>query len=518
MTEFTLADINLGDVDAKNEILKEARREKSTFFDSYTVPENIRISEIEEGTKYFIQGLKGTGKTALLRYFNELMLRKDNISKIVLFKSDVTEDDRQTLSSSSGYEIVSTGHEVLFHQDFKEAWKWYIFQTLGRSLKNEKKDCEYIDKFLKIVGANEKVFLSSFASLFSSLSAGKLNLSGDALGVAIECGISFEKNKGEDVGRLSDVNRVCIDLLKQIKLDRFAYILFDELELYHEKDEQFDRDRRIIRDLISSIATINSEMATSTQKIVIVAALRSEVIHSVMELGHEINRDIDDFGIRLQWFEGKEGPNHPLLRLIYRKMSLSTNTSEDQIASKFLPENIGMLSFHKYILRTSYYRPRDIVRLLNVARDHNPNSATFTQAHFDRTSNEYSKQTWIEITEELLASYSSNDVQAIEKLFLGSSTMFFKADLQSRIDTRHKYDKSVQSLFNRRTLERVLADLYRIGAIGNNFVSMTKDGGKVGRHRWVFRGSANMNDMERMMVHQSLWKHLSLIKGGNRQF
>src|SRR5690606_30104733 len=63
-----LKDIFVGKTDAKNEFIENSTSEISKFIDSYLIPENITIEDFEKGSKYYITGLKGTGKTALLRY------------------------------------------------------------------------------------------------------------------------------------------------------------------------------------------------------------------------------------------------------------------------------------------------------------------------------------------------------------------------------------------------------------------------------------------------------------------
>lgn len=60
--QLTLKSNNFGDVDAKNEILKNSRTGDRTFSDSYSIPERIDIEKYLNGERYFILGLKGTGR------------------------------------------------------------------------------------------------------------------------------------------------------------------------------------------------------------------------------------------------------------------------------------------------------------------------------------------------------------------------------------------------------------------------------------------------------------------------
>lgn len=508
-----LKDINFGDVDAKNEILKQMRFDEGLFFESYSIPRHVDVMDFFRGSKYFIFGLKGTGKTALLRYLHDRAQKNSWPSEIVLFKSHISEEDRQNLSRGAGYQIIASESQSLFVQDFKEAWKWLIYQRVAMLLKNAENDSKAAKDLYTITGVNKGTVFSSIASLFSSIKGGSVKLSGEAFGIGAEVGLDVQAEGSAAKASLADLNRTCSALLSQIEILQPVYIFFDELELFHETPDQFDRDRRIIRDLIYAISSINADSAENKRKIYLLSTLRSEVLHSVLELGHEIGRDIDDYGLKLDWSESKDAIDNPLMDMIRKKISVSAKIEESEVWGKVFPERINNQIFYKFILNSSYYRPRDIVRLLRVARDFRDSDETFTTEHFDRTSTEYSKQTWLEVTEELLAVYSTVDIGALQKLFLGFHTHFFKRDLENRIQSRHRDDKAVNDLIAKHDVGKILSDLYRIGVVGNDFLASNSKGGRRIRHRWIFRGNTTLNDSERMSFHKSLWKHLSLVGG-----
>lgn len=508
--------ISFGDVDAKNEILKQKRSGDRNFFNSYYLPVKVDLDEFLKGKKYFILGLKGTGKTALLRYLHDKVTADGGISDLLLFKSHVTEEDRQKLSAGAGFQIVSTGDVPTFIQDFKEPWKWFVYQKLAAKLKSAGVDSVSAQKLYKLTRVTENRITSTLGSLFSKISSGNLSFSGEALGVAIELGIDVDAKKDTSNVSISSINRACSSLLNQIEVETPVYLFFDELELFHQTPDQFDRDRRIIRDLISAISHINADSSEHGRQIFLISSLRTEVLHSVLELGHEIGRDVDDYGDKLDWSDAKDSPQHPLLQLIAKKIAVSSGVAESDVWDKFFPEKINNQEYYRFLLNSSYYRPRDIVRLLRVARDYDKDAAAFTTAHFDQTSTEYSKQTWLEITEELLASYSPEQITALQRLFLGFNTHFFKDDLADRVRLRHGSDREVQSLIEKKGLSQILSDLYRIGVLGNDFVVRDSRKATRRRYRWIFRGNTTLNDAERMAIHKSLWKHLTLIHGAKK--
>ena len=73
-----LNNIYVGDVDAKNELIEASNHEALKFLKSFTINDAISLREYMHGKMFFITGLKGTGKTALLRYLS-LMAKKETI-------------------------------------------------------------------------------------------------------------------------------------------------------------------------------------------------------------------------------------------------------------------------------------------------------------------------------------------------------------------------------------------------------------------------------------------------------
>ena len=91
-----LRDIYIGTTDAKNELLANSPDEVARFVRLYVTPPALSIDRFADRSKYFISGLKGTGKTALLRYVAiKLDESQGAASRFVLFKSEIDEDLRK---------------------------------------------------------------------------------------------------------------------------------------------------------------------------------------------------------------------------------------------------------------------------------------------------------------------------------------------------------------------------------------------------------------------------------------
>jgi predicted AAA+ superfamily ATPase len=65
-----LKDMYFGHINAKHEMLNNTVEERENFRKSFLVPNNVDFKKFQDGDRYFTYGLKGTGKTALLRYLS----------------------------------------------------------------------------------------------------------------------------------------------------------------------------------------------------------------------------------------------------------------------------------------------------------------------------------------------------------------------------------------------------------------------------------------------------------------
>ncbi len=107
-----------------------------TFINSFVVPDNINPYNYIEGTKYFIKGCKGTGKTALLRYISIIAEEKfDAKSYFVLFKSDFDQDERKKFSRASNANLVEK-NSFDSDIDFEIVWRWFLHRIIVENVNN----------------------------------------------------------------------------------------------------------------------------------------------------------------------------------------------------------------------------------------------------------------------------------------------------------------------------------------------------------------------------------------------
>ena len=195
--------------------------------------------------------------------------------------------------------------------------------------------------------------------------------------------------------------------------------------------------------------------------------------------------------------------------MIMQKLSASEEKfgidSSSDLWSKYFPEKINNISSKEYILRYTWNRPRDIIRLLNIAKENSKNATCFTQDMFDAAMRSYSQKSWEEITEELSLTYDSDDLKAIKKLLTNISVPFTFYDLLKRLDDLDKIYDYVNRFNERHKLINVLEQLFNSGVIGNSGQRM----------RFKFLKDDDLDPLGNMIIHTPLRNYFAVQSAKN---
>jgi hypothetical protein len=322
-------------------------------------------------------------------------------------------------------------------------------------------------------------------------------------------GLEFEwDSSGKAKINFHSLVRKADDLFSQLESDSDGLNLyFDELELNYNNSKQYQRDAKLIRDLVTTIEKINSIARKKSYNLCLYSAIRTEVQTSVNSLGKEINKILGDFGTEIIWNRpGVDISKQPLLNIITQRLKSSTQAepeklTDNQLWEKYLPKMIQNNTVSEYILHHSWYRPRDIVRLLKIAQDQYPDETSFKHYIFDSIRKKYSESCWVEITEELKSKYKSNELDGIKRILYGYKQYFSLYEIRDRIDQIKEFYASVNDLTQTYNAQAILSDLYRIGVIGNIKDKMI---------RFSFRGDDEILLDQQCFLHNALKAHLTV--------
>lgn len=509
-----LKDIYLGSIDAKNELLNNSPEERKQFVDAFVPPPNLVIEKYLSKALYYILGLKGTGKTALLRYVAIKLEEEDSVfSSFVLFKSEIDEDSRKSFSKASRASLTETNTDELDGDEYEAVWRWLVYRKLLvdidlNSLDVIQKTSAY-EKFRSIVKSSAaEDERGGIMKLIPNIRKGNIEISKDP-----KLALDFDWDQsGKAKINFNRLVKEADEAFKDLIPDGGRInIFFDELELNYFNAKQYNRDARLIRDLIVSVEKINALCKAQGINICLYCAIRSEVQNAVASLGKEINKPLTDFGSEIQWHRtDKEEKNQPLLYVIDRRLSQAMPEQEEggdsskvaTVWTHFFPKLIKNRTPQEYILHNSWYRPRDVVRLLKSAQDQYPDEGTFSYSVLNAVRKKYSSASWVEVTEELKANYKADEIEAIKRLLYGFKKIFSLSELKERIENISSLYVEIPKLLQNHKPEKILSDLYRAGVLGN----IASDG----KYRFSFRGDDEILLEHRCVVHTALHAHLSV--------
>lgn len=511
-----LKDIPLGSTDAKNEVLSNSPEELAQFMSAFVTPPALTIEKYISCRKYYVVGLKGTGKTALLRYISIKLEEDENsVSIFILFKSEIDEDLRKDFSRAARVQLVSENLDEFHGDDFETVWRWFIYRKIAEAVQKNLvqpfQNNGSLSSFLEIVSSEAltKPEREGLMRLVPNIRKGNIEISqSPKLGLELD----WDDN-GRAKVNFNDLVRRADQAFEALQpnLARLN-IFFDELELNYGSNKQYQRDSRLIRDLVVSIERINAKAKSKGFPICLYAAIRSEVLGAVDSLGKEINKPIADFGSTILWNRpGLDAAQQPILTIIEQRINnarhkagLSKLNSSD-LWKEYFPSEIDKKKAQVYILHNSWYRPRDVVRLLLSIQDQYPNETSFILQGIEAVRKTYSTASWVEVTEELKAKYKPNEIDGIKYIFYGFKQISSFPEITERVDRVAKDHIETKNLLERVSVKQILKDLFRVGVIGN--IDRRKE-----RMRFSFRGDDEILFDDDIFVHNALRAHLSIFK------
>lgn len=520
MNKITVRDIYSGKPDAKDEIHFDGLY---GFIKTFIVPQNSDLESLVTGNHCFITGYKGTGKTALLFYLDNLIRERDTsaVSSFVFFKEEFSELKKEEFDQSSkrGLSSITIEKETLLNNsEFEYIWRWLFFKRIVAD--NEQfngglfEDNEHWDNFEKIVSK-----IKGPINVKKSVIPNKVKLGipyNDPSGVSIGPEIEVDLRRGTKEDHYSSFVNLIDEaedaLSKLTKTDIPYHIFVDELEAYFGNQDIFERDLYLIRDLIFSVKRFNSIFASSNMSnIKIICSVRSEVINAISRfiVTKEMNKVISGFEVPLKWnYSNTNSFSHPIMQILLRRIAISESENDEnlrsdkEIIAQWFPEKIHDIEPSNYVLNNTWNKPRDIVRFIISAQNSiNSDSNSFSQAVFSSLHKQYSLESLAEIREEMRALYTSKQIEEIIDIFTGFRAVFSVESLKKRINSL--FENSIMDTdFN-----TVLNDLYRLGFIGN-FLPASQ------MYRWQHKGDDRLiiSNEWRIMIHQALQNSLSVSK------
>lgn len=217
-----LSEIKFGELDAKNEEFQQKRYGSAVFANAFQVPPRVNLDELLLGSRFFITGQKGCGKTALLLHVRRILAEQGAATNTILFKTGLSESERQQIAVGSGFQVITTGEKISVQYDYVTNWLWLIYRNLVRLINLEAvvEGLDLAKDLKKIMGVGDELKISPF----SDLAISKVKLSAKAgiktPVVNAELAGELELASREDDARTAlELIAICEKYLSKIKLN-----------------------------------------------------------------------------------------------------------------------------------------------------------------------------------------------------------------------------------------------------------------------------------------------------------
>lgn len=386
----TIKDIYAGMPDAKDEI---STNQIDNFLGSFVVPPALPVDNMLEGKKFFVSGYKGVGKTSILYYLQNKVLKNHSsaCTSFIYFKSDYEEVRKSNLDAVAKKltALIDVSGEIQPNKiEFLHIWRWVFFKKIvDDSIENGYRLFQRNPDWNKFEKAVNRISFSSQNKHVISLSSLSISMQvSPSAGVSAEASASFNREiaKNEEAFRkLIETVDECEELFKKLIRTAVPYYIFvDEMEAYYGDADLMKRDLTLIRDMLFTIHRINNH-----KKVHIIAAIRNEIIFAMDRFiqTNELNKIIDGFSVPIRWtYNNTNSYNHPIIQILMKRISIA-NPGSSPTFQEWFPEKVNNKDTVNYILDNGWNKPRDIVRLLIAAQNDSLhcNDTAFTQAAFD---------------------------------------------------------------------------------------------------------------------------------------
>ena len=507
-----LKELFLGNVDGDTESSKDD-------FLNLFYKGNNSYDEIDKNPlKFMIYGKKGTGKTVLGRYIEQVYTNQEIICKIF-------NKDNIILGK-----LIEKNHEALSESIAVYMFKWIIYHNIYMLLKDKKvkRDRKQYKIFRWIeLKRDYKGAMKSLSSIFDER-YGNSNFAFDKFKTQSETTVQSEMAVDKDIveimkskvnmqakkGEVKEVEyyrkefhhlieKVEREILTCLRITSVVIILddLDELEINFNSDENSIIG---LNKLVETFKQINILFSSEKlQKSKCILLLRSDIIETLNKRSSNLNKIIQDNSVELYWIEKeKENPEkHMLMEMILNKIKCTCkeyeNYSNKDLYKKLFPDKVNSDSAITYLINYSFGRPRDIICYLNIIKDTYPNSERFTGKMFRKCRQKYSEALLKELENEMKIHLPVNVSEDYINLIRDyGRNSFFPSEIKKYYKRNRKNYKNITDI------NKCLETLYRFGVLGNTW-QIGND--KIG-YSWAYRkdGNPRANMGYKFTVHYGL--------------
>ncbi|PKR80728.1 hypothetical protein CW751_08125 [Brumimicrobium salinarum] len=381
-----------------------------SYFDDYL----CILNSLEIG-KFIFTGRKGVGKSAIAKYIKDL--------------SDDNEQSHAKILKIGDYELEKHIQEVALQESKQKLiFEWLILVNLvklivenecGKYTKEFTKLKRFLDINSGVIDVDKHQFITGEKNKGGEVNFAPLK---HVFGGVFKNYFKTSVNKApfyKVIPPLKQIVKIVLDF--PVNKETEFWLLFDDLDINFSVKNKLSADK--VMELIRISRDYNNELLQNN-KAKILIFLRDDMRDFLKPKYADSAKIFNSYEININWYDHSVLNENeiPLKRLINKRVELNFKKNEiefigDPWENLFTESYINGKSIFKYILDFTFYRPRDIITLLNVL---SLEDYQFPIDHFTlkRIIKKYIHINIDELKSELSLFFTGNDINILfDKLF-----------------------------------------------------------------------------------------------------
>ncbi|AYV37629.1 hypothetical protein EFI48_12890 [Aeromonas veronii] len=481
MEQIRLKDIYLGENDGKKEAVYRSD------FERFFVDIDKNYEKIQDKRNFLVLGRKGSGKTFFGQYIKKM-----------------TESDPLQFCDISSYkdfkfqELIHLKSGDIKPNEYYEIWRWLLLLDLAKLC--------LTDQGIPESDAKEKL-MSFFEANYKSISIDtkkvveitkKSQVRGGFLKSFADFSSGQKLEEGSYLDYIDDLEEVVFDLLSNSQ-GKYTTI-YDELDDRFRDDEYY---RHSIISLLKAADHINLKAAEKSVNAKAIILLRSDIFSTFND--PDLNKIKRVNTIKIDWGD-KVSVSSPLMKMIVFKAKISSTLisalRDEEIFRSLFPQSIDRTPAERFMLERSFFRPRDIITMLNLIIERYPNSTYFGWKSFKDVKKEYSEYLLDEVRNEMFGHHPDEQIEGIIKLLKNYNKHFIEYEDLKKYMEANKYH------YDGLDLEKMLIALFTFNAIGNKWYNQYKN---KEYYTWAHRDDKADLDLDKtIVIHRGLREAFSM--------
>jgi len=481
LEKLILKDIYLGENDGKKEAVYR------TDFERYFIDIDNNYEKLKEDKYFLVLGRKGSGKTYLGQYIKKIASSEPchfcEISSYKDFKFQ---------------ELIQLKSGDITPNEYYEIWRWLILLDLGKQCLSDHgvPDCEAKKKLTAFFNANYNSVQIDSKKIIEATT--KKQVRGGFLKSFVDLANSDKTEQGSYLEYIDDLEKVVFELLS--KSDSKYTMIYDELDDRFRNDDYY---RHSIISLIKATDYINLKSLEFGIKAKVIILLRTDIFSIFNDA--DLNKIKRVNTLKIDWGT-RVSVDSPLIGMIIYKIKTSSQLmsllSDKAVFKRLFPDDINYITPYRYMLERSFFRPRDIITILNLIIEMHPQDDYFSWKSFQQVKQDYSEYLLDEIRNEMFGHFEDNEIDGIFKLLKNYNKHFVQYEELKTYMEKNKFH------YDGLELEKMLIGLFKFSAIGNKWFNQYK---RKDYYTWAHRDEKADVDLDKeIVIHLGLREALSM--------